>query len=142
MKLKVLEVPFWAKSSVRKNINPMSDALTRMKKIDPILNREGFYYDRISKKCWVECDSGCYELDNNDSFISDLDELNHVFLTLIEEEALRKLILTGKSIYKKFKPLIKRNEYYKYLKQIGKNAQKVKLRIIKRRRNIHANNGV
>jgi hypothetical protein len=81
------------------------DFFKRHKKIAPIFNRNGFYYDRVSKQCWMEIDGIAFEYPAGD-FIYRLKMLNHRKLSDTEFKSLKLLIrnrvITDKKIVRMF----------------------------------------
>ena len=80
MKIKILKVPDYMKLTLKYG----NDYVL----IDPVFNREGFYFDRISKKCWVEYDGVSFTCKNMEySFESELKKPSSRSITDLEYNA-------------------------------------------------------
>jgi hypothetical protein len=96
MTLKVLELEFWQRYP-----ELYGDDL---KPIEPVYNRNGYYYDTISNKCWFESDGDAFEM-NKDQFIFELKIKNHKPLIHKEREAI-KILISSKLASKNLKEIL------------------------------------
>lgn len=55
----------------------LASSIKRLKPIDPVLNRHGWYYDRVANKTWIESDHGCWEENGPGLFIEILGMTGH-----------------------------------------------------------------
>lgn len=69
----------------------MNKEMERYNKVEPAFNRNGYYYDRETKLCWVETPHGCWEYDF-DMFEYKLGLLNHKRMSQRERNAVQTLI--------------------------------------------------
>jgi len=83
MTLKVLPVEYWMELH---DID--SDELPE---IAPILNRDGYFYETVSKRCWFEFNGRAFDLEKNTQFLFELELLNHKRLSTEENNALKVL---------------------------------------------------
>lgn len=68
---KVLSLP----SIFRENVFELiikDQYIDSLKKIEPVFNRNGLYFDRLKNICWVECDHGCWVIGNSRDFNNEL----------------------------------------------------------------------
>lgn len=118
MKLKVFEVPFWAKNK----IEPFLECVDE--KITPILNRNGLYLDRETKTCWIECKFGAYLYKNGyNQALYELNLLNHRPLMEKEIKAIRYLIIS-RIANKELKQLYYTDREWKNLRNITQTYKK------------------
>jgi len=81
MTLKVLPVEYWMELHY-------SDELPE---IAPILNRDGYFYETVSKRCWFEFNGRAFDLEKNTQFLFELELLNHKRLSTEEINAFKVL---------------------------------------------------
>lgn len=90
MNLKVLPLNFWQKIYLKdewKHVRP------ELREIPPKLNRDGYYLK--GDLCWFEI-SGKAFLYDKESFMYDIEQLNHIPLLYKEKEAIETLIKSNK----------------------------------------------
>jgi hypothetical protein len=81
MKLKVLTLDRWMILDELEDFEFEDlNEFGHLVKMDPILNRNGYYYDRETKKCWFEYNGHAYYARYCD-FLYDLEQLNHIPLS-------------------------------------------------------------
>lgn len=113
----VLPLPNYVKYDKRKRLNKLErgykedtlEVLSKLKSIQPVFNRDGYYMVKATKYCWFEYDGKAWETGDSEMFIYKLDLLN------IEEKYLNekivKSILTlkenGIPLNKKIKNIIR-----------------------------------
>ncbi len=120
MTLKVLKLEFWMSREMYDE-----DDLTRCA---PIFNRDGQYFDTITKKCWFEVDGDAFLLDRN-LFTFSLQMLNHKPLRQIERDAINVLI-NSRLATKTLKELMYFETARLEIQQNTYNAQKFKRRVL------------
>lgn len=54
--------------------------MKRLQKIEPIMNRNGYYYDRLKKKCWFESEGLAFEV-HTSNFKYTFENLDHKPMT-------------------------------------------------------------
>ena len=88
MTLKVLLVEPWME--LRVNFPELfgNDDLPEIK---PILNRDGYFYQTVGKRCWFEYKGKAFDLKKNTQFLFELELLNHKSLSTDEINALKVL---------------------------------------------------
>jgi hypothetical protein len=118
--LKVLKLEFWMSREMYDE-----DDLTRC---EPIFNRDGQYFDTITKKCWFEVDGDAFLLDRN-LFTFSLQMLNHKPLRQIERDAINVLI-NSRLATKTLKELMYFETARLEIQQNTYNAQKFKRRVL------------
>jgi hypothetical protein len=91
-RLKVLQLENWMKS----NLSGMNYV-----EIKPPIHRNGWYLERMSKRCWFEVDGKAYQCPNQEQFEYVLSLLNHRPLTQRQVTAIKTLRNTGLN----FRPL-------------------------------------
>jgi len=69
---------------------------TNRKEISPVFNRDGYYYDRITKTAWVEILGRAFEY-SPVQFMYELSMLSHKPLRDIEFQALKTLVINKKA---------------------------------------------
>lgn len=70
---KVLPTPRWLEYSDR-NTN-CKETLSYYERIEPVFNRDGWYYDRLSRSAWYEFGGRAYRCPNSDDFLFELRSL-------------------------------------------------------------------
>jgi hypothetical protein len=81
MTLKVLPIEYWME---------LHDS-DELPEIAPILNRDGYFYETVSKRCWFEFNGKAFDLEKNTQFLFELELLNHKPLSIEEINALKVL---------------------------------------------------
>jgi hypothetical protein len=81
MALKVLPIEYWME---------LHDS-DELPEIVPILNRDGYFYETVSKRCWFEFNGKAFDLEKNTQFLFELELLNHKPLSTEEINALKVL---------------------------------------------------
>ena len=69
---KVLRLERWMTLIHNKRFAKATPKLTE---VSPFFNRDGYYFDRIDKKCWLEFEGKAY-LHDKESFLFELDVMN------------------------------------------------------------------
>lgn len=90
---KVLKLPsYLTRSKEQFKTERTLDWLKDLGKAETIFNRDGYYYDRITKKCWVE--SSVYGSWYHDPgmFLHTLENLSHKLLTYRELFAIKEMV--------------------------------------------------
>jgi hypothetical protein len=95
MTLKVLPIEYWME---------LHDS-DELPEIAPILNRDGYFYETVSKRCWFEFNGKAFDLEKNTQFLFELELLNHKPLSTEEINAL-KVLTKHKLISKKQRHLL------------------------------------
>lgn len=94
MKIKVLQCPPFAKLYQSKTIG--CGIMDHYESITPIFNRDGFYLDRETKKCWIEYDGKAWTAQHlYEDFIHEIIILECRSFTCSEIEAIKTLISFG-----------------------------------------------
>lgn len=124
--IKVLPLDFWMK----RNKKSFLECVKSKNKINPVFNRHGYYYNRITKECWIECEFGCYLYDEK-SFISELKLFNHNPLLQKEVDALKTLCL-NKQLKKQFSEVLFMDNAWKEIRRVGRNSRKLCLSMLSR----------
>lgn len=87
-----LPFPFKVKSEEEWEFFSGEEGLGGLKKIEPIFNKDGWYYDRHTKITWVECKFGCWETNDPEMFLYILKLHNHPTLPPNVRAAIKTLI--------------------------------------------------
>jgi hypothetical protein len=87
MTLKVLSVEYW----MELHVNCHEIASDKLPEIAPILNRDGYFYETVSKRCWFEFNGRAFDLEKNTQFLFELELLNHKRLSTEEINAFKVL---------------------------------------------------
>lgn len=69
--LKVLSVPTW----VYHSLDELDEASSDLCEISPVLNRDGYYYNRKTRKTWIEFNHKAWNYSTVEAFES---ELKHI----------------------------------------------------------------
>ena len=124
--LKVLSVPWWASH----HSDDLTYASPDLRQTTPVLNRNGYYYNRKSGKTWIEFDHRAWDYSTVEAFKS---ELNHIDPEM--ETGLYQSLLAIVQKYKiSFRNL--QNRFWKEhrtreLRDIRRNASMVCLQALK-----------
>lgn len=130
MTIKVLKLDFWMKYDFTRNDEKLTTC-------EPIFNRDGYYYNSVTKECWFEVDGDAFEY-SSDGFLYQLDKLNFRPLLQTERDAIKILQRSGLATqqqiqmltkddfhremrYDKWKLKVKKKEVLKNLKERMKN---------------------
>jgi hypothetical protein len=87
MTLKVLPLAYW----MELHVNFPDIAQDELPEIAPILNRDGYFYETVSKRCWFEFNGRAFDLEKNTQFLFELELLNHKPLSTEEINAFKVL---------------------------------------------------
>ena len=87
MTLKVLPVEYW----MELHVDYPEMAQDELPEIAPIINRDGYFYETVSKRCWFEFNGKAFDLEKNTQFLFELELLNHKPLSIEEINALKVL---------------------------------------------------
>lgn len=79
MTLKVLPLEYWMEHD------------SNFPEITPVLNRDGYFYETVSKRCWFELGGKAFDLERNTQFLFELELLNHKPLSVEEVNAFKVL---------------------------------------------------
>lgn len=129
MTLKILKLEYWQS-------HPELFCGEDLKSIEPVFNRDGYYYDTKTKKCWFEVDGDAFEYDKS-SFIFELKVQNHRYLTSNERNAINTLI-KSKLASNKLKDILYMDDLLQEIRENKYGVLKLRHRFltkIKERRN-------
>jgi hypothetical protein len=70
----------------------VEDLVEIYKKIEPVFNRTGWYFDRQTGKSWIETNKGCWELPSPRDFEYDLERYSHKRIPRAVREAIKVLM--------------------------------------------------
>jgi len=127
--LKVLSVPWW----VSHHPDDLTYASPDLLKTTPVLNRNGYYYDRKSGKTWIEFDNKAWDYSTPEAFKSDLNHIDPEMETGLYEDLLsivEKYKISFKNLHNRFW-----NEYRtRELRDIGRSARMTCLGILNKKK--------
>lgn len=128
MKIKRLDPPFkpFLDSKLVKSL--IEDLTKCQVEINPIFNKNGRYYERITNYCWLELNNRAWEFCHKD-FLFDLSILETKCLSLNEVEAIKTL-----KKYNNCPDSLRRNLYYHSINQYGRKIKldgKKRMKLIK-----------
>lgn len=94
--IKRLNVEPWMKRVVEEATDPDIQEFKVFRKdilsVKPVVGKDGYYIDRLHKKCWFEYNGACFSIDDNyEDFLFTLGILNTPFLRKVEYDALMLL---------------------------------------------------
>lgn len=136
--LKILTLPTWCLYEFEESDCPWYS----YRPMDPIFNRDGWYYDREIDIRWyeVEYNNKFYAFAEKDSemFLHCLDTASHVPLSTVEINAIKTLMLYSNRNKRAFRDLLYIDDHCKTLREIGRNGYKAYQRFeeFKQARNI------
>jgi hypothetical protein len=90
---KRLDVPNWATWPKRLK-NASNNPINNYEPCEKVFNKNGWYYDRLTKKSWIEWEDICFVYES-DTFLYELLILNAKRLTDAELEAIAVLNIYG-----------------------------------------------
>lgn len=99
--LKVLSVPQWVYHSPE----DLNEASPDLCETTPVLNRDGYYYDRESGKTWIEFDHKAWDYSTAEAFESDLKHIDPEMETSIYLDLLslvKKYKISFKNLGRRF----------------------------------------
>lgn len=127
MTIKVLKLEAWMKyEAIRKTENLIA--------CNRVFNRDGYYYNTRTKKCWFEADGDAFN-GTYSSFLYSLEMLNHRPLRKIERDAVEVLI-QSKLASKEQQNILRRDDVYLEIKQLSYNTKKFLKRFAKNRKTL------
>lgn len=115
-KLKVLPVPRWAQNL--KDFSKCGDV-----QIDPIIGRNGYFYDRIGNWAWIEYNGVAYTYDES-RFKYDLMMLSVKPLSNADKRHIIGMIDAGLGNIKEFKFLLSRDRHRVEMRNIHRRGLK------------------
>lgn len=126
MSIKMIELEKWMQYKVTREGADIMPC-------EPIFNRDGYYYDTHTKKCWFEVDGDAFEFPAHEGFgfRYRLEQLNHRPLRQNERDALIILSHSG-LISKEQKKLFAIDCDYLELIQVKYDARKLRKKFINR----------
>ena len=93
------------------------------------IGRDGFYYDRHTKACWIEHEGQSREY-YADTFLHELEMLNHKPMTDIEIDAVETLIRMGKH-RREYRYLLSREEHRRDLLECQRRSKLLRIQLLK-----------
>lgn len=130
MTLKVLKLEYWQS-------RPELFCGDDLKSIEPVFNRNGYYFDTRTKQCWFEVDGDAFDMGSPGQFIFELKVQNHRPLTSKERNAISVLI-SNKLASKKLKEILYMDDLIQEIRENKYGVLKLKRKFltkIKGRRN-------
>lgn len=120
MTLKILPLESWMKFHVN---CPEFFSNDDLREIKPILNKDGYFYQTVGKRCWFEYKGKAFDLEQNTQFLFELELLNHKPLSTDEINAL-KVLTKHKLISKEQRHLLYIDSLVKKIKLDGLKMKK------------------
>ena len=103
-----------------------------MKRIDPVFNRNGRYFDRKEGVVWEECDGRAYQEGRIDDFIYELKTLSHKPLSHTERQAIHALI-DYRSCPRCLRQLLLDDNDVLSLREVVVSATRFRVKVLERR---------
>jgi len=127
-RFKVFQLPFWAKTTFDDFEYSKEKFLECVgEEIAPVFNRHGVYIDRIAKKCWIECEFGCYDATKSQygQVLYELSLLDHRPLTDTERKALSDLSsYNSKVLTKKVLNIWRKDNEWREVRSVYRESRK------------------
>lgn len=126
---KRLDVPDWAKWSKRLK-NSANNPVNNYERCEKVFHKNGLYYDRLTKKSWVEWEDICFVYDP-DQFLYELSILDAKRLTDAELDAIAVLNIYGIK-NEKLNKMAKQEEFARMLRRTVLRSRLSRKRILGR----------
>ena len=121
---KVLKAPFWLLWEDDEELEMIQDTLKHHPEIDPVFNRAGHYFDRITKTVWYEAHGRAWKADRIDDFLCELQSLDHRPLVECERAAIQTLINRNRCP-RELRDLLYLDDHVQQLRDIKLNCRRM-----------------
>jgi len=108
----------------------IAECLEYKTKIDPVFNRDGWYYDRVKKVSWLEMGGEAWQDERTGDFLYRLELLGHSPLSKVELKAIKTL--RNRNICPKSLRKLKYTDYcWKQNRQAYRGSRLWRIRMLK-----------
>lgn len=104
---------------------------TGIRPCNPIFDRDGYYYNTFTKKCWFEVDGEAFDCESSESFLHRLAYMSHRPLRKTERDALI-VLANSKLISKEQQKLLEMDTHRLDIRELVLGTKKLRKRITDR----------